>query len=730
MINNFSFYKPEHNEDAEPLALVYPDGKSGFLIVADGLGGSGSFVHRLNEKLYKQIDELPTLALEDYYSKGKNIDLVESIDEWINVNYAPMIDKKPDTSALWGSRIVITRFAYYLLKNPDADFSDDEVKNDAIEYIYKGLRDVVDYFDLETNLLGNQLTLPTTLVASLFKEGEDGLHVDVIWAGDSRAFALIPGEGLKQLSIDDEDNSGSINNLFAIKNNKNVKTQLRFKRFVLPKKAALFVVSDGFFDPFTPIDDIGVEFTFLDSLKKAESFDELKQNWFEMFADTHHDDCSISFAVFGFDTFDEFKAAFVDKFDFINNLQEEYFNNKKVINVIKGNEQEPKDYIVERFMSRLPEISMAIASNYGNDNVKADTLVAPEVENALAACEKASKEKLLTIFKEKAKRIVEYVKFDYNRSELFTVSDELKKDHSELAAKIEKLIAKTQEISCAYNQKSENKDAMNDAQQALKQIEYQIESWKIKLNAKISEYNQRINKYNSVIDLNQTILADSKKIYGGGSLVEAESNSLDKFKKHKSYMDTYVENLKNLLTSLNKKEYKGFPKKNPYSSLPSEQKWDVEVKALLEKYNACKEEYDAKEKKVKTMESNITALKLEYENVIESAKDELAAAIPVASTFIKASKLNDFGLPINVSPSGFDVEVFAAEIEKRIGFKNNGVLAAFLKSAGPTVIDIVFNTSSLSLYRKIHGIDFEKIKALLVTIDEELPKYMDVSKFE
>lgn len=46
---------------------------------------------------------------------------------------------------------------------------------------------------------------------------DNTIKVDVVWAGDSRAYAFIPKFGLKQLTTDDEDSSGAIDNLFCIK---------------------------------------------------------------------------------------------------------------------------------------------------------------------------------------------------------------------------------------------------------------------------------------------------------------------------------------------------------------------------------------------------------------------------------------------------------------------------------------------------------------------------------
>ena len=149
--NYFKFYVIDHNEDADPYIQITPD--SGIMAIADGLGGSGASVHRLEPRLYEKLEKrlketvLPEFFRKDNYVPDDDIrlcrgevidcgegcarrasakikdDVKQDFEEWLYGLLKPMADEEPDTSAFWGSRIAIARCIHYMLTHGDAKLS-------------------------------------------------------------------------------------------------------------------------------------------------------------------------------------------------------------------------------------------------------------------------------------------------------------------------------------------------------------------------------------------------------------------------------------------------------------------------------------------------------------------------------------------------------------------------------------------------------------------------------
>ena len=182
--------------------------------------GAGSEVHKID----RGENELEDDIMESAFVK------CEDIAEVLGKNYfdqliEPMIDYKDDTSALWASRIVIARCVYALMsangKTEYDNLSDEDTRKKLVDFIQAGLNKVKNDFKLQTGPYSGQKILPTTLVFVRYQynEGENKVIAEVLWAGDSRCYALTL-DGLKILSEDDEDNSGSITNCFYADNTK------------------------------------------------------------------------------------------------------------------------------------------------------------------------------------------------------------------------------------------------------------------------------------------------------------------------------------------------------------------------------------------------------------------------------------------------------------------------------------------------------------------------------
>ena len=92
---DFRFYSVLKNEDANPYV------GRGVIAVADGLGGSGSAVHMLRPEQYETLRQAlyqTVLPWDDWRDDPSQCAYFKDL-------FDPMTDGKPDTSALWASRI-------------------------------------------------------------------------------------------------------------------------------------------------------------------------------------------------------------------------------------------------------------------------------------------------------------------------------------------------------------------------------------------------------------------------------------------------------------------------------------------------------------------------------------------------------------------------------------------------------------------------------------------------
>ena len=167
----FPFYKILKNEDAPP--YYFRNGDRGCLVAADGLGGAGSFVHEFSPKEYKDIEKrVKRAAFPEFFGRPRieeeQSDADRIFGQWVDKLFDPMLDKDPDTSALWGSRVVISRFSKLVKDNFDRELASESFRQQIIEYIYEGMLSIQREFKLETGKIKGQLVLPTTLGCSKY----------------------------------------------------------------------------------------------------------------------------------------------------------------------------------------------------------------------------------------------------------------------------------------------------------------------------------------------------------------------------------------------------------------------------------------------------------------------------------------------------------------------------------------------------------------------------------
>lgn len=348
----FSLYSVLKNEDAPPYL------GEGILIAADGLGGSGSTVHEIDKRRQSHLDEdIRRAAFGDFSEEA-----CEEMRDYLDQLVEPMADGESDTSALWGSRIVIARFLYavrYLDQFREVkSLRDPAVRERLSAFVSKGLHRVVKEFDLKRGKYDNQLLLPTTLAAVFYEERDSSVVADCIWAGDSRCYALLPS-GMKLLTADDEDSSGAITNLFFATEKPTV---LHHRRYQLAKPCALLAVSDGVFDPFDPHDYLGVEHEFQTAIAECGSIDELKGRLIMDYDRIHGDDTTIAFQGFGFASYDDLKHRMAPRFKQVSGLLEKWREMHAVLEVINQPEEDIVGYVRTRTSDKYAAIASTLIS--------------------------------------------------------------------------------------------------------------------------------------------------------------------------------------------------------------------------------------------------------------------------------------------------------------------------------------------------------------------------------
>ena len=347
----FTFYFTFKNEDAPPFF------NDSVLAVADGLGSDGASVHRIDRKKHPEIHaELVQSAF------GDCTDLSPRLKRYLETLLAPLLDDKPDTSALWASRIVLGRCVYALTEGDlkCAAISDESTRKALSAFITKGLDNVAKDFDLHVDPYLNQKLLPTTLSLIRYEEKEDTIMAEAVWAGDSRCYALMP-DGLKLLSVDDEDAAGTLTNIFRAGNEKTV---LHYARHEFKKPCVLMTASDGTFDPFSPNDHFGLEYSLLTCIRKCGSASDLAKELTAWFGAIHADDASMAFVPFGVMDYTDLKQTFAERSEKILPLFERFMSAKNVVDTMYLSEDDVVSYVRGRSNDRYDQLIKLLTELY------------------------------------------------------------------------------------------------------------------------------------------------------------------------------------------------------------------------------------------------------------------------------------------------------------------------------------------------------------------------------
>ena len=387
---SFKFYSILGNEDAEP----YLD--DNLIAVADGLGGSGAFKISLDDSLYKnnQIFEyLYEIVIQ--HKLGKESDLFKNyLNEWFQ-NLASLPYK---TSALWGSRIVIASFVYAIKNCSDfSDLRDSKTRQKLSQFISDNLKKTVEYFKIDSPKMKGLSLLPTTLASIMYKDSsKDSIEVDVLWVGDSRCYVLSK-DGLKQLTIDDEENR-KITNIFELSDKQAV---INHQAYSLPQPCILLAVSDGAFDPFYPIDNFKFEALLLKYINSCNSPKELSDTLKNFYDNNGNkpDDTTMCFVPIGFETYDDIKKGLEQRSKYVLNINEIYDKYKPVYDlfVVPDSIDKIRSYILERTISKLDYFIDQIIAVY--DNKTHDKILTKDISDIIE-----SYVKTITIDKESGRK--------------------------------------------------------------------------------------------------------------------------------------------------------------------------------------------------------------------------------------------------------------------------------------------------------------------------------------
>ena len=166
-------------------------------------------------------------------------------------------------------------------------------------------------------------TLPTTAASVLIQRNAAGAYVlNPIWAGDSRAYVLLP-EGLAQLTVDDTTVPEPMENLYEDGILTNVLCEGRHPRLHLSEvtiSAPFLVLSatDGCFGYLsTPMEFEGM---LLETLLASHSVAEWEALLTERITLVAGDDVTLCMAGYGFFTFGQLQRVFAGRFEELQRL--------------------------------------------------------------------------------------------------------------------------------------------------------------------------------------------------------------------------------------------------------------------------------------------------------------------------------------------------------------------------------------------------------------------------
>lgn len=486
----FTFYSVLKNEDAIPYV------GDNLLVVADGLGGAGSETHKIDRQKHPDIrGDIWSSAFGDI--KEVTTGFKDYVDELI----APMLDNNDDTSALWASRIVIARCVYALTEGEfqNADLENEGERARLVDFIARGLRNVAEKFELQNGKYSGQRLLPTTLALIRFSEQKGKIIAETVWAGDSRCYALTTSgqtPSMKVLSVDDEDNSGSITNLFYADNQK---THLNYLRHTIDSPCVLMAVSDGVFDPFSPYDHMGMEYSLLKTISESNSEQDLSAGLKSLFDSIHGDDATMAFVSLGFSNFIELKNELKTRIDDIVSVMHRKAELRIALEAINLSEQDVTYYVTNRTTDKFEYIvSMLLdAINHEQDDIAITDEIREVVESTKTKLSEENEQNRESRRKKSLDALFKYVQ---NHPELVNNilangdmrfgEPELSKAVSSFKNSATKLVKQQQD---AVQNGEERKESMESKPALLKRCRGKIDFYRRELDKMVDPSNDNVS---------------------------------------------------------------------------------------------------------------------------------------------------------------------------------------------------------------------------------------------
>ena len=205
---------------------AYPYASDNFLIVADGLGGSGGFVHKETDPAFYDREKAVKAILSVFPDASADGAVARYAEEAFKDTFE---EGRTGESAYFASRFLAlaTIYAFEEAKIFDAEIAASSDGEDDRRFA-QAFRDYLVDKELalanavgldKTKVPDGMLFLPSTLCVVLYKENADDVDVLVLYAGDSRAYCW-DEEGLRALTVDHNDESRMMN-----------KTVCRFRGF-------------------------------------------------------------------------------------------------------------------------------------------------------------------------------------------------------------------------------------------------------------------------------------------------------------------------------------------------------------------------------------------------------------------------------------------------------------------------------------------------------------------
>lgn len=306
---------------------TYPYASPDMLIAADGLGGSGSWVHDDVDQRITDEAGFYDLVFAPVFPKDPPEEFKKYVRDcfreiFLTKDYFFDITEATKTSAYYASRLTSCITAYEL--NYDDAFDRDaifdaaekedaaalqaygdklaEILKDKLTAISKNLN-----LHIESNIMGTNrpLLLPSTLQAAILKEEKDCVKAVYFWAGDSRAYVWDKSEGVSRVT-EDHEVAETMVNLVSLSKPFRVET-----RYLEIKKPCIFFnTSDGFYKGKN-MDTFGLENVFLNAFIESDGFDAVAKYWADYFDDrTKHDDSNtMALWAYGYANYDDVKKA-------------------------------------------------------------------------------------------------------------------------------------------------------------------------------------------------------------------------------------------------------------------------------------------------------------------------------------------------------------------------------------------------------------------------------------